>query len=309
MKPKVAITIRSFDTNTPEYQTLKEFFEITYVNTKGRRLSEEEIISSIESADAVIAGTEKYSENVLKSTDTLKAISRVGVGLDSIDLKCASDIGIKILNTPNAPTLAVAEHAVALLFALAKNLVYYNKCDSAENKPVLGFMVSGRTIGIIGLGRIGYIVAEKLSSLGCKIGYYDPYINDNNVPDEWIRYPSIEKLLEASEIITLHMPPAADGMPILNRNRLLHMRKGSFFINTARSSLIDEEALLEAIDSGIIAGAGLDVYDTLIMNEIQKYPQIILTPHVASNTDESRREMEAEAIQNLISEFKENLNK
>ncbi len=306
MKPKVAITIRSFDTNTQEYHTLKEFFEITYVNTKGRRLSEEEIIPSIESADAVIAGTEKYSENVLKSTDTLKAISRVGVGLDSIDLKCASDRCVKILNTPNAPTLAVAEHAVALIFALAKNLVYYNKCDSAENKPILGFMVSGRTIGIIGLGRIGYIVAEKLSALGCKIGYYDPYITNKNVPDEWIRYPSIEKLLDASEIITLHMPPAADGMPILNRDRLLHMRKGSFLINTARSSLIDEEALLEAIDSGIIAGAGLDVYDTLIMNEIQKYPMIILTPHVASNTDESRREMETEAIQNLISEFKVN---
>jgi len=217
-------------------------------------------------------------------------------------LACASDRGIKILNTPNAPSLAVAEHAVALIFALAKNIVPYGRSNGTE-KTVLGMMVSGRTVGIIGLGRIGQIVAEKLSALGCKIGYYDPYVFGKKIPDAWTCYASIEKLLESSEIVTLHMPPTADGMPILNRDRLLHMKKGSFIINTARSSLIDEKALLEAIDCGIIAGAGLDVYDTLITNEIQNYPQIILTPHVASNTDESRREMEAEAIQNLISEF------
>lgn len=301
MKPKVAITIRSFDTNTHEYQTLKDNFDIIYINKSGHRLSEDEIISSIQSANAVIAGTEKYSDKVLNTTDTLKAISRVGVGLDSIDLACASNRGVKILNTPNAPSSAVAEHAVALIFALAKNIVLYG---NGTEKTVLGIMVSGRTVGIIGLGRIGQIVAEKLSALGCKIGYYDPYVSGKKIPDEWTCYSSIEKLLESSDIVTLHMPPAADGMPILNRDRLLHMKKGSFIINTARSSLIDEKALLEAIDSGIIAGAGLDVYDNLITNEIQKYPQIILTPHVASNTDESRREMEAEAIQNLISEFK-----
>lgn len=304
MKPKVAITIRSFDTNTREYQKLKDNFDIIYINKSGHRLSEDEIISSIKTADAVIAGTEKYSEKVLNSTDTLKAISRVGVGLDSIDLACASDRGIRILNTPNAPSLAVAEHAVALIFVLAKNIVLYSRSNGTE-KTVLGMMVSRRTVGIIGLGRIGQIVAEKLSALGCKVGYYDPYVSGKKIPDEWTCYASIEKLLESSEIVTLHMPPAADGMPILNRDRLLHMKKGSFLINTARSSLIDEKSLLEAIDCGIIAGAGLDVYDNLITNEIQNYPQIILTPHVASNTDESRREMEAEAIQNLISEFKE----
>ena len=252
----------------------------------------------------MIAGTEKYSEKVIKSTDTLKAISRVGVGLDSIDLECASKHNIKVYNTPNAPTVAVAEHTVALLLAVCKNLVYYNKnADALNGKTISGMLLNGKNVGIIGLGRIGFKVATYLCALGCNIGFYDPYIQGKIIPEDWARYSTIDELLEVSDIVTLHMPPASDGKPIINSETVKQFKKGATLINTARSALIDEKVLLDAVSDGTIMGAGLDVYDTLIENESRKYPQIVLTPHVASNTEESRKDMESEAIENLIAGF------
>ncbi len=304
MKPRVAITIRSFDTNTDKYNALKDNFEIVYINNCGHRLSEDEIILAIKSADAVIAGTEKYSEKVIKSTDTLKAISRVGVGLDSIDLEYASEHDIKVYNTPNAPTVSVAEHTVALLLAVCKNLVYYNKnSDALAGKTITGMLLNGKKVGVIGLGRIGFKVATYLCALGCNIGFYDPYIQGKVIPEEWVRYSTIGELLDASDIVTLHMPPASDGKPIINSDAVKKFKRGAVLINTARSALIDEKVLLDAVSDGTIIGAGLDVYDTLIENESKKYPQIVLTPHVASNTEDSRRDMESEAIENLIAGF------
>ncbi|MDD4126417.1 MAG: NAD(P)-dependent oxidoreductase [Methanomicrobium sp.] len=268
---------------------------------------EQEVINAIKDADAILAGTEPFTEKVLNSTNTLKVISRVGVGIDNIDLKTASEKGIKIYNTPTAPTQAVAEHTMALIFAIAKNIVNYNRLNSEANLKIKsGFLISGRTAGIIGLGRIGFTVAKLLFAAGCKIGFYDPYLSRKDIPDEWTQYSSINELLENSDIITLHMPPNPDATPIISKSSITHFKKGSVLINTARSSLVDENVLLKAVDEGVISAAGLDVYDSIIEDKIQKYPQIIITPHIASNTDESRKDMETEAIENLISAFTEN---
>ena len=207
-------------------------------------------------------------------------------------------------NTPNAPTVAVAEHTVALLLAVCKNLVYYNKnADALNGKTISGMLLNGKNVGIIGLGRIGFKVATYLCALGCNIGFYDPYIQGKIIPEDWARYSTIDELLEVSDIVTLHMPPASDGKPIINSETVKQFKKGATLINTARSALIDEKVLLDAVSDGTIMGAGLDVYDTLIENESRKYPQIVLTPHVASNTEESRKDMESEAIENLIAGF------
>jgi len=304
-KPKLAITIRAINTKSPYFIKLEDYFEITYINNNGARLSKDEVIKAIKDADAVLAGTEPLSETILKSTDTLKIISRVGVGLDNIDLTTTSERGIKICNTPNAPTQAVAEHTIALIFSISKNIIRYN-WRNAEKPPQIhsGMLLSGKNAGIIGLGRIGFTVAKLLSAIGCKIGFYDPYISGKDIPKDWISYPSVNDLLEKSDIITLHMPPNLDGSAIINEPSLKHFKNGSILVNTARSSLIDENALLDAIDKEIISGAGLDVYDSIIEDQIQNYPQIILTPHIASNTIESREEMEREAIENLINAFK-----
>lgn len=303
-KQNLAITIRSLNTSTPSFQRLREFFDMSYINTTGKRLSESEVIDALRGADAAIAGTESYSRDVIQSSVNLKAISRVGVGLDSIDLKCASEHNIKVYNTPNAPTVAVAEHTVALLLAVCKNIVYYNKnADTLNGKTISGMLLNGKKVGVIGLGRIGFKVATYLCALGCNIGFYDPYIQGKIIPEDWARYSTIDELLEASDIVTLHMPPASDGKPIINSETVKQFKKGAVLINTARSALIDERVLLDAVRDGTLIGAGLDVYDTLIENEGIKYPQIVLTPHVASNTEESRRDMESEAIENLIAGF------
>jgi len=303
-KQKIAITIRSINTNSPSFQLLREYFDISYINTTGKRLSEPEVIDALHGADVAIAGTESYSKNVIQSSLNLKAISRVGVGLDSIDLECASEHNIKVYNTPNAPTVAVAEHTVALLLDVCKNIVYYNKnSDALAGKAIAGILLNGKKVGVIGLGRIGFKVAIYLCALGCNIGFYDPYLQGKVIPKEWVRYSTIGELLEASDIVTLHMPPASDGKPIINVDTVKKFKRGAVIINTARSALIDEKVLLDAVSDGTIMGAGLDVYDTLIENESKKYPQIVLTPHVASNTEESRRDMESEAIENLIAGF------
>ena len=303
-KQNLAITIRSLNTNTPSFQRLREFYDISYINKTGKRLSESEVIDALRCADVAIAGTESYSKNVIISSGNLKAISRVGVGLDSIDLECASKHNIKVYNTPNAPTVAVAEHTVALLLAVCKNIVYYNKsADSLNGKAIAGMLLNGKKVGVIGLGRIGFKVATYLCALGCNIGFYDPYLQDKEIPEDWTRYSTIGELLGVSDIVTLHMPPASDGKPIINYETVKQFKKGAVLINTARSALIDERVLLDAVSDGTLAGAGLDVYDTLIENEGINYPQIVLTPHVASNTEESRRDMESEAIENLIAGF------
>jgi len=303
---KLAITIRSLNTESPEFRRLKENFEISYINKSRKRLSEKEVISGIKEADAVLAGTEPFNENVLKSTDTLRVISRVGVGLDNIDLKSAAERKITICNTPNAPTQAVAEHTLALILALYKNIVHYNKDIPGNHQNIIsGKLLFGKNAGVIGLGRIGFTVARLLSSLGCNIYYYDPFVSGKDIQKEWICYSSINELLNNSDIVTIHIPPKTDGSAVINDSSIIHFKRGSILINTARSTLIDEKALLDAIDNKIITGAGLDVYDSIIEDQIQNYPQIILTPHVASNTIESREEMEREAIENLIKSIKE----
>lgn len=306
-KPKLAITIRSINTKSQDFIRLHDFFEISYLNKSGIRLSENEVITAINSADAVLAGTEPYNKAVLESTDSLKIISRVGVGLDNIDPATASQQGIIICNTPNAPTQAVAEHTLALIFALYKNIVRYNRNAQGYKQTVIsGTLLSGKKAGIIGLGRIGFTVANLLAAFNCDINFYDPYVQDKKIPENWTRYSSVNELVQNSDIITLHMPPKSDNSPILDGECFDLFKSGSILINTARSSLVDERALLNALDHGIISGAGLDVYDNIIEDQIQNYPQIILTPHVASNTEESRYEMEAEAINNLIKAITEN---
>jgi len=306
-KPNLAITIRSIDNKNSNYKLLENYFDVSYINETGRRLSENEVINAIAKADAVLAGTEQFNKKVLESTDSLKVISRVGVGLDNIDLNVASERNIVVLNTPNAPTQAVAEHTTALILTIYKNIITYNsEIKGNYQKNTSGRLLSGKTAGVIGLGRIGFTVANLLSAFNCNINFYDPYVQDKQIPENWTRYASVNELVQNSDIITLHMPPKSDNTPILDSECFNQVKRGSILINTARSSLIDERALLNALDRGIISGAGLDVYDNIIEDQIQNYPQIILTPHVASNTKESRYEMEAEAINNLIKAIMEN---
>lgn len=301
---RVAITIRSFNINTTAFFALKQISVVTFLNKSGNRLNSHELISAIGNADGVIAGTEVFSKQVIESSKNLKVLSRVGAGLDSIDLHYAKKFGIAIFNTPDAPVPAVAEHTLALILTLAKQIPRSVKNDSErENKP--GFLIQGRTVGIIGLGRIGKRVAELLYCFGCRISYYDPFISPD-VPGSWHRVDTVEELLTSTDIISLHTPSQPDDEPLLNSSRLKLCKRGSIIINTARGSLLDNKALYECLCNGLVSAAGLDVItEDQFTEQIKNHPHVIITPHVASNTVESREEMETEAIQNLISYIKE----
>ena len=297
----IAITIRSFNTEGPAMKKLRDHFSISYINTTGKRLTEEQIVAAIHDADAVIAGTESYSAVVISKSPRLAIISRVGVGLDSIDMIAAEKRKISVLSTPDSPVPAVAEHALALMLSILKKIPSYNHEIRSGNPPVSpGGMLSGKTIGIIGMGRIGRRMAGILDNLGCRILFYDPYISEPAL-GHFKKRNSLNDLLADADIISLHAPPSTDGRPLLDRPALSCCKRGIIIINTARGTLIDEPALADALKNGTVAAAGLDVfghepYDGPLLS----FPQVIATPHVASNTAESRDMMEMESVNNLI---------
>lgn len=303
-KFNTAIAIRSFDLHGKAYAKLSIHTNIVFINSSGQRLSEMDLCKAIKNADGVIAGTELYPENVLQSAPHLKVISRVGVGLDNIDLDYTKKAGIRILNTPLAPVDAVAEHTIALMLAVMKNIPqYYAKVHRGDYSISMGSLLAGKTTGIIGLGRIGQRVAALLESFGSEVTFYDPWVK-NPVPERWIRKDTPEELLHDADIITLHSSSQEGGSPLMDGRAFASCKHGVVLINTARGSLIDEAALARSLDSGIVSGAGLDVVSVEPYNgPLLNYPQVVITPHVASNTFESRQHMEIEAVENILNAF------
>jgi len=300
-KCTIAITIRSFDTTGVPMVKLRESCEIGYVNSTGRRLEEGDLIEAVGIAEGVIAGTEPLSRRVMDASPRLRAISRVGTGTDTIDLAAARARGIQVYTTPEAPVEAVAEHTLALVLALSKRICPYNQeMRTGMERTVPGTLVSGKTAGIVGFGRIGSRVASMLSSLGCRVLVYDPLIRRNGVKEVAFA-ETLEDLAGQADIITLHATPGADGKPIFDDRIFSRCKKGILFINTARGSLVDERALASAIMNGTVTGAGLDVFSREpYSGPLLGYPQVIATPHVASNTLDTRERMEMEAVENLI---------
>jgi len=299
MRHSVAIPIRSFDRNGPAFKLLSERCNIIFINSTGERLNGNNLKKALENADGVIAGTERYTEEILHSVRSLKVLSRVGVGIDTIDIRAAEKYGIKVLNTPEAPVQSVAEHTLALILAALKRLTVYNEQIRRKEFSILpGTMLSDKTVGIIGLGKIGGRVAAMLDALGCSIIYFDP-LRATAPQMQFRAVASLKELVESADIITLHTP--AQEKPVLTGEVFGCCKKGVIVINTARGSLIDEAALIAALESGTVSAAGLDVFPyEPYTGELLAFDSVIATPHVASNTIESRRQMEMEAVDNML---------
>ena len=302
----IAITIRSFDEAGSAMALLKEKFHISYINKTGRHLSDDELIDAIRDADAIIAGTERFSEKTFLSAPKLHMISRVGIGLDSIDLDAARKKNIQILSTPESPVQAVAEHTLGLLLAILKNIPADNsamRIGVQRRNP--GYLLSGKKVGIVGLGRIGTRVGTILDLLGCRIAYYDPFLN-RSVNEHWEKKTTLEDLVIDVDILTLHAASGPDQKPLIEQKIISKCRRGIIIINCARGSLIDEPALIGGLEEGTIGAAGLDVFSKEpYTGRLLEFPQVITTPHVASNTVESRSDMEMESVENIIRYFKE----
>jgi len=269
-------------------------------NPYKRRLSESEI-KELLSGDIVglVAGLEPLTDNVLSFAPSLKVISRCGIGLDNVDLRSASKRGIKVYNTPDAPSQSVAELTLAHILNLLRNVSYCDRTirnnEWIRNK---GSLLSGKTIGIIGLGRIGLKVAKLAFAFGAKVIFVDK-LKSTNIGA--FKSVVLEKLLELSDIISLHIPYNKENHHIINKDMLCKMKTSAILINLSRGGLIDENALFEALKTSRIQGAGLDVFENEPYDgKLNTLENILLTPHMGSSAIESRERMEKEALSNLI---------
>lgn len=292
--------------------TIEEFFKKDFpeqfnviMNPYKRRLTEEEAGDYIEKYQPVgiIAGVEPLTREVLQKAKNLKVISRHGIGLDSVDLKAASELGIRVVNTPDAPTVAVAELAVGLMLCLVRGIV---KSDDAIRQEKwlrqLGFQLQGKTVGIIGCGRIGTYVSRLLQAFGSTIIGFDPYIKKHDN----INLVSFDRLICDSDIISLHIPYTQENRFMIGTRQFDMMKKSALLINTARGGIIDEDALYVALSGGKIAGAAMDCFvNEPYTGKLAKLDNIILTPHLGSFSIEAKIQMEEQSVANLIKALKE----
>ncbi len=273
------------------------------VNPTGKRLTPEQIVELAADCEGIIAGVEPYNAPVLERLPQLRCISRCGAGIDNVDQQKAKEMGVAILNTPDVVIRPVAELTVAMILDLMRNLsVHAQLMKNRSWQKQGGHLLSGKHVGIIGFGRIGQKVAQLLKPFDVKIGYFD-------LRQVWImisnRFEDLNSLLEWADIITVHASIGAQGKPLLGRDELRRMKPGSWIVNTARGGLVDEDALYEALKSGHLAGAALDVFlEEPYTGKLCELDNVVLTPHVATLTGESRLAMEIEASENIIRFFK-----
>jgi D-3-phosphoglycerate dehydrogenase len=231
----------------------------------------------------------------------LRVVARPGIGVDRIDLAAATERGILVLNTPDGPTESTAEHAIALMLSLTKGVAAGDRA-LRERQGWVGYGVlsagleaSGATLGVVGLGRIGGRVAEIARALGMRVLAFDPYAAPSRAAALGVTLvDSLEQLLSSADIVSLHCPALPETHHLINGETLAAMRPGSYLINVARGTVVDEAALVEALRSGQLAGAGLDVFDpepALAGNPLFSLPNAVCTPHIASYTDASVRRM------------------
>lgn len=272
------------------------------INPLKKRLVHEEIIEMGKDCEGIIAGVEPYDEDVLKHLPKLRCISRVGVGIENIALQAAKEKDILILNTVEVVVQPVVELTVAMVFDLLRKLSYHTVLMREKRwEKKAGHLISGRKIGIIGLGRIGKKVAEFLKTLGAEVCGYDPFPDPQWAHLHGIGLLTSEQILQESDIISLHLTPLP-GRPFrLGVSEIQKMKMGAMIINTARGELIDEAALYEALSAGQLAGAALDVFSQEpYYGKLGALETVVLTPHLATLTEESRLQMETEATANLI---------
>ena len=270
-------------------------------NALGRRLHREELLAALREADAVVAGVEAYDAALFDALPRLRCISRCGIGTDAIDLEEARRRGIIVYTTPDEVTEPVAQLTVGMILALARNLPQHvDDSRKALWKKRTGVLLSEWTIGLVGFGRIGRAVAQYLKPFGPRILVSDPALSPSETLSG-VERVALPALLAASDLVSLHAGRPAGAGPLLGRQELAAMKPGSRLVNTARGHLVDEAALYDAIQSGRLAGAALDVFtEEPYAGPLAQLPQVVCTPHVASLTRASRTAMERRSAQHIV---------
>lgn len=299
----IVVSTSSFDVqdNPPLQRLITEGVRII-TNPHGRKLTETEI-GGLLNADTigVIAGVEPLTEAVLEAAPALRVISRCGTGVDNVDLDAAQRRNIAVRRTPEAPAAAVAELALGLMLTSLRRIA---ECDKRLRigdwyRPP-GRLLGDCVIGLVGLGAIGRRVAELCRAFGATVLAADP---DPEVVPEGVELTDLDDLLGRADIISLHIPLTADTVKLIGRAALSRMRPGAVLVNTSRAGVVDEKALAGALVGQDISAA-LDVFENEPYHgPLSSYDNTVLTPHIGSNTRETRRLMELEAAENLVQEL------
>ena len=303
MSDRIFVTLSTFSEYDPAPRLRLEESGVPFsVNPSGKRITTSELVAQAADATVTIAGVEPYDASVLAQLSRLRCISRCGAGTDSVDLEEARRRGIAVLNTPDVPTEAVAELAVAMILSLARNLRQQaNLMGRREWKRIEGHLIAGRCVGLVGLGRIGQRVVELLQPFGAVIPRSDPAANAAWAAARGVTLVALDELLATSDVVSLHAARSGTHPLRLGSGELARMKAGAVLVNLARGGMVDESALHEALTSGHLAGAGMDVdSEEPYRGPLCDLENVVLTPHDATLTVETRVAMELECVDKAI---------
>jgi len=273
-------------------------------------LTEAELAVKIVDCEALLVRSQtQVTAQVLEQANQLKIIARAGVGVDNIDLEAATRRGVIVVNSPEGNTIAAAEHTLALMFALARQIPAADqslKQNAWRRKDFMGAELYQKTLGIVGLGKIGSHVARVAGAMGMTLLGYDPYINQERAASLGVETVELNELLSRSDYITLHVPSTPETRHLLNAQSLAQLRDGARIINCARGELIDTQALVAAIESGKVAGAALDVFESEPLKDSPLQAlgaKVVLTPHLGASTEEAQLNVALDVAQQVLRLF------
>ncbi len=287
MKPKVVVA-------EPIAEAGIAALEQTCVVVVAAGKSREELEGLLEDAQALIVrSATKVDRELIESAPRLRVIGRAGIGVDNIDLDAATEHGVLVVNAPHANTISAAEHTLALMLAQARNIP---RADATlrsgvwDRKSFKGVELHGKTLGVVGLGRIGTLVAQRALAFGMRLVAYDPYVGEERARRLGVELMDLDRLLAESDFISIHLPKTPDTEGLFGADTFARMKPGVRIVNASRGGIVDEEALVEALRSGRVAGAALDVFATepLTDSPLFEFPQVVLTPHLGASTAEAQ---------------------
>ena len=284
---------------------LGDDFEIRHCDGANR----DELLSALAQATAVLVrSATKIDAQAIAAAPNLKIIARAGVGLDNVDIPAATGAGVLVVNAPTSNIVSAAELAVALLLAVARNVVPANLAlreGKWQRSQFGGVELQGKTVGIIGMGKIGLLVAQRLAGFDMKFVAYDPYVKVAPSAGPLINMVSLDELLIQSDFVTIHIPKTPETQGLINAAALSKMKPTAFLINAARGGVLDEADLFQALQAGTIAGAGLDVYasEPCTDSPLFSLNNVVATPHLGASTDEAQEKAGIAVAQSVAAFF------
>ena len=301
MAPKVLVSDKLSETAVQIFRD--RGIEVDFEPGLGK--DKDALLEKIKDYDGLaIRSATKVTPKILDAAPNLKVIGRAGIGVDNVDLPAASAKGVIVMNTPFGNSITTAEHAIAMMFAVARQIPEASASTHSgkwEKSKFMGVELTAKTLGVIGAGNIGSIVCDRAIGLDMKVIAYDPFLSEDRATKLGIRKVELDELLEKADFITLHVPKTEKTANILSREAIAKTKKGVRIINCARGGLIDEEALADSLKSGHVAGAGIDVFavEPAIENPLFDLPNVVCTPHLGAATTEAQENVAVQVAEQM----------